>query len=251
MARSISLQFAGGKMARFRRFAAGDKFRPTASQVNAWTDAALAHRLSPQRFPPETSRPISGTHAPVGNETEDDLPAYSVLQITGPAFDPEESPEEYESRIELLGGKPTEDSAERFAVIQRPLIAGDIDPRALIHGITLARLTGPTGVSSAGTGENEYTLVAGNVGAMIIHDPGPAETERIAYVALGAGGSSLFVCYANGTATKGEMGSFYTEDGGTFIAFNNLADLGTDTRCICGRVSGQLELVQADCNGVI
>lgn len=34
-------------MTKFRRFASGSKFQPTASQVNAWTDAAIAAQRQP------------------------------------------------------------------------------------------------------------------------------------------------------------------------------------------------------------
>lgn len=77
-------------MTKFRRYASGDKPRFTASQLNALNQAALAHSQGKsQTLQAERLRQRTGNHFPVANGTEDNLPAFSVLELQRALIEPD------------------------------------------------------------------------------------------------------------------------------------------------------------------
>ena len=179
-------------MTKFRRYASGDKPVFTASQLNAINEAALAHSQGKsQTLQAERLRQRTGNHFPVANSTEDDLPAFSVLELQRALIEPTDNETVYKSAIQFNGVKPTEESILTFSITQQYLSAGAIDAGAIVSGVSFARITGPTGATLAKVANNAYTLLSDEAGNIpVLYDPGEDTGERIAIVRLSGGGGS-------------------------------------------------------------
>ena len=179
-------------MTKFRRYASGDKPVFTASQLNAINEAALAHSQGKsQTLQAERLRQRTGNHFPVANGTEDNLPAFSVLELQRALIEPDTDENAYKSAIQFNGVKPTAESILTFSITQQYLSAGAIDAGAVVSGVSFARITGPTGATLAKVANNAYTLLSDEAGNIpVLYDPGEDTGERIAIVRLSGGGGS-------------------------------------------------------------
>lgn len=167
-----------------QRYSSGDKPNFSADQVNSWTDAAIAnqkHGTLPRRQQP---RPVN--RIPVSNGTGSSLPAFSVVQLIGPAIDPEANEDEYLNMLAFSGGVVSKNDTEQFAIIQQFLDHNAIDSRAIVSGACYVRVTGDAGQTNATTKSGQETLETGSSGpCIILYDPGPSGQERIAAVRIG------------------------------------------------------------------
>lgn len=212
-------------MTKFRRYASGDKPRFTASQLNALNEAALAHSQGKsQTLQAERLRQRTGNHFPVANGTEDNLPAFSVLELQRALIEPDTDENAYKSAIQFNGVKPTAESILTFSITQQYLPAGAIDAGAVVSGVSFARITGPTGATLAKVANNAYTLLSDEAGNIpVLYDPGEDTGERIAIVRLSGGSSTcpeVHRFWTNGP-TAGTFDVDYTYNGVTeTLTFN-------------------------------
>lgn len=179
-------------MASFRKFNIGDKLRPTAAQVNAWTEAAISNRQNKNRKTASLEGKMkSASRVMVSNETGGNLPAFSVLEITSSAIDPDVNEDEYLNCLALTGDTVSEDGTDKIGITQQYLTDGEIDPNTVLSGVSYARLTGDTGQDYAKPIDGETALQASSSGpCVILFDPGPAYEERTAIVRVGTGSSA-------------------------------------------------------------
>ena len=215
-------------MTKFRRYASGDKPVFTASQLNAINEAALAHSQGKsQTLQADRLRQRTGNHFPVANGTEDDLPAFSVLELQRALIEPDTDENLYKSAVAFNGIKPTEESIFTFGITQQYLPAGVIDSGAIVSGVSFARITGPTGATLAKVANDAYTLTSDDAGNIpVLYDPGEDTGERIAIVRLSGGGGGSSSCpevhrfWTNGP-TAGTFDVDYTYNGITeTLTFN-------------------------------
>lgn len=183
-------------MTKFRRYASGDKPVFTASQLNAINEAALAHSQGKsQTLQSQQLRQRTGNHFPVANGTEDNLPAFSVLELQRALIEPDTDENLYKSAVAFNGIKPTEESIFTFGITQQYLPAGVIDAGAIVSGVSFARITGPTGATLAKVANDAYTLLSDEAGNIpVLYDPGEDTGERIAIVRLSGGGTVAATC---------------------------------------------------------
>ena len=169
---------------KFDRYISGDKPRFSADQVNGWTDASLKNVEHGTLAGSQQGRSANGI--PVSNETGTDLPAFSVIQLGGPAVDPEVNEDEYLNKLAFSGETVTDGDTEKFAITQLYLPDGVIDANATVSGVCFARVTGDAGQTNATTKSGQDTLETGSSGpCVILYDPGPSGQERIAAVRIG------------------------------------------------------------------
>ena len=243
-------------MSQFRRFTSGQKLKPTAAQVNAWTDAAELVRLRPGKISDSQQKRFTAAHVPVKNNRGAQLPAFSVLELTEPLFDATASQEDYESRVAFSGGLPSIDGALNFVITQRLLEDGDIDPFAVVQGVTLATLSGPEGQLTAGPESNSEKLITGQIGAKILHDPGPEGSDRIGYVLIGCEMPILLVTTteaiiigASGECRvmEGDKGN-ETDSELRIQCYNRFGDVAANTYCVASPIGSRYELTMAECD---
>lgn len=207
-------------MTKFRRYASGDKPVFTASQLNAINDAALAHSQGKsQTLQADRLRQRTGNHFPVANGTEDDLPAFSVLELQRALIEPDTDENLYKSAVAFNGIKTENDNTLLFGITQQYLSGGSIDPATMLTGVTFARLTGSTGGTWAKAKTDQYTLEVDSGGpCRILYDPGEDSSERIAIVRIGdGGGGGDCTCpeiheFSTNGATSGTFSTTYTLD---------------------------------------
>lgn len=241
----------------FRQFASGEKFNPSARQVNAWTEAALAHRRHGKSQGTAQGTFSNVNRAAVSNGTGQDLPPFSVLQLTGPAVDPSVDENEYLNQIAFLGDECDDDGTNKFVITQNYLPDSIVDAKAIVSGVTFARLTGPVDQTNAAPKSGQTALEAGSNGPCeILFDPGPYDSERYAIVKIGL--SSPRIHLARTTADheietaqsveilEGEQGS---ETGsGMFVeAYNRYMGLVKDAVVHVSKVGQGWEITLADC----
>lgn len=124
----------------------------------------------------------------VTNGTGSTRNRYEVLQIDGSVFNGETEKEQYVPRFRGTGIQCDTDDTEQFAIIQNDNVIEDGQARCYASGETFAKLTGATGKTHASAKSGQYTLETGDSGpVVIIHDPGPTNTERVGYVRFGGG----------------------------------------------------------------
>jgi hypothetical protein len=131
----------------------------------------------------------------VRNDSGADRDRFDVLGIDAPIVLPGDNLDEFKRQVTFTGVTPAEDDhAQKFVVLQEPVAAGQLG-RAVIHGVTVARVSVETGdETAAGITDNDpSSLSASDTGAaQILWLEGVSGTPGIvwAIVRLGGGGSA-------------------------------------------------------------
>lgn len=137
---------------------------------------------------------------------------YSVFHVGDSILTPTSNESSYKfGQPALKGEEVSEDDDAAIAVVQKPANVDKLIP-ARAAGITRVRLVGDADKTHATTKTGEYTLEAADSGpCLILYDPGPGGSERIALVRIGGGG---------GACECEEIHRFWTNgpDGGEFHA---------------------------------
>lgn len=183
----------------------------------------------------------------IRNDTGSDLEAYSVVKLGNSIKTPGNNEAGYKyGDPAFVGEEIDEDDTEVFAVVQKPLANGKI-ARAVMSGATRVRLVGEADKTHATTKEGADTLEAADSGpCVILYDPGPGDSERIAWVRIGGGGGGdpltealavsgacyCRVCLRYGGVREDEYPEIYVISGlstpGSFIRFNVRAEYNSD-----------------------
>lgn len=174
----------------FQKVQRGDPLHIAAETFNTLLDVAREFRSRRQSSgrEPLTDRTSIG-RTKVRNETGGDREMFEVLHLAGPLIGPADHAAEYLHHTSFAGDTVTQAGEARVAILQEPCPAGAIRP-AVHAGVSIARLTGPTGTRRGTTVPGEYALAAADAGPFVIlHDPGPEEEERFAVVRFDSGGS--------------------------------------------------------------
>ena len=207
-------------MADMRRYSSGDKPQFKADTVNAWTEAAEAHRSGQnQNHNTKTITNTDSNRQSVKNGSGVSLPPYSVLEFDNPIILPSTNENAYKAKIGFVGEESTTDNVDKIAITQQYLSDGAIDPGAILAGVTFVRLTGVEGKTKAGSKASQATMETSDDGnCVILYDPGEPdgdeEGERIAIIRIDGGGSGE-------SCTCDEVHEFYTNQNttsGTFTA---------------------------------
>lgn len=140
--------------------------------------------------------PNRATDCFVRNDTGAERQLFEAVRLSDVLIAPSVNFSHYWQHDLFSGRDFTEEGDARFAVLQQPAEDGGI-VRAIYAGVTVVRLTGPTGKTHATPVSGAYALDAADSGpATILHDPGPAagyddpydETgERFAKIRIGGG----------------------------------------------------------------
>ena len=120
-----------------RNYSRGDKFKPQADQLNAWTDAARAHIAG------NDARPYTGASRQwitlgrnMGTTVVD---RFDAVELIGPSITDSENPAEFDQLIAFDVQHPTDPQAPgQIAIAQETIAAGKLG-RVLIFGITPCR----------------------------------------------------------------------------------------------------------------
>ena len=171
----------------FQKVRAGEPLQIQAETFNAFVDAARHHRQSQRSVSAETTdgSPMDSGRTRVRNQTGADCRRYEVLRIGNPLFGPSDNLLEYLNHTSFAGLAIEADDEDRVAILQEPCPQDAI--REAIHsGVSIVWLTGETGLRRATTRANAYVLEASEHGPFtVLHDPGPANQERLAVVRFG------------------------------------------------------------------
>lgn len=155
----------------FRKWAQGDEWEPSASQLNAWTDAA---RFAQQSL----SRPTAGdgqlfqpfTPLRMRNATGEAIPRLGVVSYSGPTFNPSSAEDRFVQDFTIEASKPSAEPLWRFAIaLQRVEI--DAVFFAAIGGVVPCRVTGRGESVTAITADMEK-LQAGGEGVPLLWSQG-------------------------------------------------------------------------------
>lgn len=130
----------------------------------------------------------------VRNDTGADRQLYEAVRLSDVLIVPAVNLSHYWQNDLFSGGDFTEEGEARLCVLQQPAAEEGI-VRAVYAGVTVVRLTGPTGKAYATPVAGAYALEAADAGpAIILHDPGPDLTyeddetgERFAKIRIGGG----------------------------------------------------------------
>ena len=121
-----------------RRLSPGDRWRPTASVLNGYQDAAdyvESIKRSGGAIPGAGAGPQPAVMT-VRNDSGDDCERFAVLGIDRPIFLPDDSIDAFTSRVAVSGVEPTvEDHRGRFVVLLRPLAKGEMGPAAVAGAV--------------------------------------------------------------------------------------------------------------------
>lgn len=195
-----------------------DHFVPTATQINSWQRAGeMANRL-PGRGGLSLGPDRDPALVIVRNTTGTTVPLYSVLTVKKPSITSASDADRYRTLMQFDGERVAEDDEQRFAITQTRVANNDIDPLAVAAGVTWVRLVGDTGKRFATTKANTYTLEAADSGpCIILDDPGPSGSERVARVKIGSSGggacSEVDCLTLFGPITAGTVALTYVVDG--------------------------------------
>lgn len=116
----------------------GDAFAITASNYNAFVDAALDFQRRQRGPQPHQRRPDSDTIL-VRNETGAEIDRFSVLGLGDPLILPSDNLPAFQDRIAMVGVAPTDSHTGKFCVLLEPLPDNGIG-RACIDGSCVARV---------------------------------------------------------------------------------------------------------------
>jgi hypothetical protein len=129
-------------MAAMRRYRAGERFRPSAADLNRIADAVeRLGRVEP--VADGAARPELATHARqatilVRNDADVDVPRFGVLDVGPPIFGPEVNQDEFSNRVSLTGLRPRGPTRHGIVLVpQQTILSGRIG-RCVMQGLTVS-----------------------------------------------------------------------------------------------------------------
>jgi hypothetical protein len=149
--------------------ASGQRLRIFASDYNAMLAAAQALRDRQH----DISVPLIGAGGagiiPMRNDSGEDLPVFSVLDITGVVIEPADNEQEFLYRFTATGETPSNEDNPSLAITQEPIAAGKIG-RVMVYGVTPAKLIREDDDESptAGACGSTAHLQSAKVGAQVL-----------------------------------------------------------------------------------
>lgn len=129
----------------------------------------------------------------VRNDSGSDRDRFDVLGVGAPIVSPTDNLDEFKRQVTFAGVTPVEDDhAQKFVVLQEPVAAGGL-ARAVIHGVTVARVSVETGdETAAGITDNDpSSLSASDTGAAQILWLEGTSGSVWAIVRLGGGSANV------------------------------------------------------------
>lgn len=164
-----------------RKFGGGEPFRVNHQDHNRWQDAGLAHAMRAASAAQGVTQPdwSSDGIIMVKNETDRDLPRYSILGTYKSIPDPKYSPEqlaEFKNFVQMRGRAPLTADTGKFCVLQVDAKKGEVVP-AMVSGTTpcLLSVTATTDefaeIDPTATDPTKYLKTGGSGSAQVIHQP--------------------------------------------------------------------------------
>ncbi len=180
-----------------KKVKSGDPLRIPAETFNSFVDAARHHRDNQRSVSADMTdgSPGDSGRTKLKNQSGADRRRFEVLQLGNPLFGPDDNFLEYINHTSFAGLAIAEDGEDRVAILQEPAPSGRI--RDAIHdGVSIVRLTGDIDRKRATTREDEFVLVTSEHGPFtVLHDPGPANQERLGVVRFGVAAANETVFF--------------------------------------------------------